>query len=220
MFLKGTIYVTDDEDIVYKAPINNTRIVSLDEDGVLMKDDSILVGTCLLPPIEAKIAEADGNEALYDMTYSNHLLEPYQREFISALLSFLYKGGNLILFLPELGTNNREKLVQHMYTLYGIHIGLIGHMNPSVANCYYDERCLPMWINMIYSVNVFTPYEYLELYPLDCKISDISMQKLLMEINPYGSSIKDKIDYILSLQKQLHKNPNVRPAISSSFRRD
>jgi hypothetical protein len=220
MFLKGAIYVTDDEDVVYRAPSNTTRVVSLDEDGVLIKDDSMLVGTCLLPPIEAKIAEADGNEQLYDMCYSNHLLEPYQREFISALLSYLYKGGNLILFLPEIGTNNREKLVQHMYNLYGIHIGLIGHMNPNVANCYYDEKCLPMWINMIYQVNVLSPYEFLAMYPIDCKISDISMQKLLTDINPYGSSIQDKINYILNLLKQLHKNPQVRPAISSSFRRD
>ena len=117
MFLKGTIYVTDDEDIVYKAPANNTRIVSLDEDGVLLKDDSILVGTCLLPPIEAKIAEADGNEQLYDMAYSNHLLEPYQREFISALflvfkslgVSSLSTKTNSISFTLGFGLSKIDK---------------------------------------------------------------------------------------------------------------
>ena len=86
--LKGTIYITDKEEIIYTTPLNsNTKIISLDEDGILMENDAILVGTCLLPPIEAKIAEADGNEQLYDVIYSNHLLEPYQQQFIAAMLS-------------------------------------------------------------------------------------------------------------------------------------
>jgi hypothetical protein len=32
MILKGTIYLTDKEEVVYNAPRNNTKIVSLDED--------------------------------------------------------------------------------------------------------------------------------------------------------------------------------------------
>lgn len=218
--ITGTIHVTDNEDIVYQAPMNGGKIVSLDEDGLLIKDDSILVGTCLLPPIEAKIAEADGNEQLYDVVYSNHLLAPYQREFISALLAYLYKGGHLILFLPEIGTNNREKLVQHMYSLYGIHIGFIGHPNPLIANCYYDERCLPIWLQMIYEVSVISPYEFLTQYPIGGTINQGIMSKLINEINPYGQTIQDKVSEILKLQKLLHKNPNVREAIGSSFRKD
>lgn len=216
MILKGTIYITDNEDIIYQTPLNgNTKIISLDEDGVLMENDAILVGTCLLPPIEAKIAEADGNEPLYDTIYSNHLLEPYQQQFISALLSYLYKGGNLILFLPELGcTNTKEKFIYHMYKLYGIHCGLIGHPDLSVSNYYYDERCIPLWLNMIYSVHVISAYEYLYMYPADAIIQNIAiLSELIDEINPYGESINDKINYILHLHKLIHKQPSVKPAI-------
>ena len=54
--LKGTIYITHNEQIVYQTPLNsNTRIISLDEDDILVKNDAILVGSCLLPPIEARI---------------------------------------------------------------------------------------------------------------------------------------------------------------------
>ena len=125
--IKGTAYITDNPEIIYNTPMNsNTRIVSLDEDDVLVKNDAIITGTCLLPPVQAKIAEADGNEQLYDTIYMNHLLEPYQQQFISALISFLYKGGNLIFFLPEIGyTNTMEKFIALMYSRYGIHIGLI-----------------------------------------------------------------------------------------------
>ena len=61
MFLKGTIFVTDNVDLVLKSSINNTKIISLDEDGVLPQSPNIVGGLCLLPPIDAKIAEGDGS---------------------------------------------------------------------------------------------------------------------------------------------------------------
>ena len=87
--LTGTIYITDKEDIIYQLDLRKTRIINLDEDGVLMDNPAIIGGTCLLPPIDAKIAEADGNEQLYDSIYSNHLNMPFQKEFIGALISYL-----------------------------------------------------------------------------------------------------------------------------------
>jgi hypothetical protein len=49
-------------------------------------------GTCLLPPIDAKIAESDGDEMKYDACYSTHLLQPYQRQFIASLIGYLFRG--------------------------------------------------------------------------------------------------------------------------------
>ena len=107
-----------------------------------------------------------------------------------------------------------------MYINYGIHVGLIGHPNPQVANCYYDERCIPLWLNLIYSVHVISAYEYLYMYPEDAVIQNNAvMSELIDEINPYEQSINDKVNYILRLHKLIHKNPNVRPAISCSIRR-
>lgn len=215
--LKGTIFITDNLDVIYSAPIglNQTRIISLDEDGVLGNIPGLIGGTCLLPPIEAKIAEADGNEQMYDRHYSSHLLLPYQQEFISALIAFLYKGGNLILFLPELGCNNTAvKLIQHLYTIYGIHPGLIGDPNPQIANCFYDAKCIPIWLNLIFIANVITPQEFLIMYPIDAVISNNSvMFKLIEDIRPYGETTNDKIKYINRYHKLIHKNPKCVPAI-------
>lgn len=219
--LKGTMYITDDPNVVYNLPMDNnrTRVISMDEDNTLIENDGILVGTCLLPPIEAKIAEADSNEPLYDNIYSNHLLEPYQQQFISAILSYLYKGGNFILFLPETGTITRDKFIYFMYRNFGVHIGIIGHPNPQAANWYCDERCIPLWLNMIYSVHVISAYEYLYMYPIDAVIQNNAIiSDLVYEINPYADTINEKINYILKLHKLIHKNPNVRPVIGCSVR--
>ena len=75
--LLGTIYITDNDQIIYQANLSNTKIINLDEDGTLMENPAFIGGTCLLPPIDAKIAEADGNEQLYDSIYSQHLNMPF-----------------------------------------------------------------------------------------------------------------------------------------------
>lgn len=214
--LKGTMYITDSLDLIYNTPINQfSKIISLDEDDVLGNMKDVIGGTCLLPPMEAKIAEADGNEQMYDRIYSNHLLLPFQQQFISALIAFLYKGGKLILFLPELGyTNTSEKLIEHLFRAYGIHPGLIGHPNPQIANWYCDAKCIPIWLNLIFMAGVLTAKEYLIQYPVDASITNESvMMALIDQINPYGSTIREKRNYILRYHKLLHNNPNCVPAI-------
>ena len=215
--LKGTVFITDKPEVVYNTPLNqNIRVINMDEDGIRMEHPSILVGTCLLPPVQAKIAEADGNEMLYDTIYNNHILEPHQQEFISALLSYLYKGGNLLFFLPELGyTNTLDKFIQIMFNRYGIHIGKIGAQNPVESQCFYDEKCIPIWLNMIYSVRVISGLEYLYQYPEDAVINTNVMDDLIRELSPYGETIGDKIYYINRLHRLVHINPRVKPAIIS-----
>lgn len=216
MILKGTIYVTDREDIIYTVDLNTTKIISLDEDGILREDKNIINGTCLLPTVSCKIAEADGDEYRYDIEYSNHLFQPFQQQFIASLLAYLYIGGNLIFFLPELDseTCTLRKLIQHIYTLYGIHIGHIGNPDPNMANFYLDESCIPIWMNMIYTSRAIGAGEYLYYYPIDAELNNkLVIDILLEEINPYGKNINEKIAYIERLRKLIHKNPNVRPAI-------
>lgn len=217
--LKGTIYITDDVNVVYQFPIGPmNKIINLDEDDVLPENNNIIGGTCLLPPINAKIAEADGDEHTYDMCYMNHLQEPYQYMFIAALLSFLYKGGNLLLFLPELGyTNTRDKFVQFMYVLYGVHIGVINNPNPMVGNCYYDNTAIPIWLNLIYCSRVISGKEYLIMMPEDADVlnNDRVIDMLMMELKPYGESIQDKLMSLRDMHKALHKNINVITPIRS-----
>lgn len=215
--LSGTIFVTGDEDVIRSAPLNRVKIISLDEDGIL-EGTNFIGGTCLLPPMEAKIAEADGNEQLYDSVYSNHLLLPFQQEFITALIAFLYKSGNLILYLPEIGyCNTTMKLVEHLYRLYGIHPGIIGDQNPANANCYYDDRCIPIWLNMIFCARVISAKEYLLKLPNNATIINNKVIMLLIEeLQPYGNSINEKIKEILRYHKLLHRNPNCRLAIHSA----
>ena len=214
--LTGTIFITDNEEIIRAVPLNQVKIISLDEDGIL-EGSNFIGGTCLLPPMEAKIAEADGNEQLYDSYYSNHLLLPFQQQFITALIAFLYRGGNLILYLPEIGyCNTTRKLVEHLFRLYGIHPGIIGEQNPQEANCFYDVRCIPIWLNLMICANVISAKEYLLKLPVDATINNQKVFIVLIDqLQPYGQTINEKITTILRYHKLLHRNPNCRLAIQS-----
>lgn len=212
--LTGSIFITSQEEIIYKEDCITqlTRIISLDEDDVLPKNfPGLIGGTCLLPPPTAKIAEADGNEQLYDQIYSNHLILPFQQEYMAALISFLNIGGRLIIFLPSVGQDNTfDKLIYHIQGIYGIHIGNLDSKDPNAFNCWYDFTHINQWINLIYYyTNQFTGYQYLITYPYNSVIPDNVMKKLLMDLNPYGTSIEQKLDVIKSLRKELQINRNI-----------
>lgn len=216
--LKGLVFITGDINVVYNSPIGPLfKVISLDEDHTLGENKDIIGGLCLLPPMEAKIAEADGNEPLYDMIYNRHLLEPSQKEFIAALLAFLYKGGNLLLYLPEVGYNNtKSKLIEHLFKTYGIRPGIYGDPNPQIANCIYDVKCIPMWLNMIYLAGVIGPEEFLFMYPEDAVIYHNEVMMLLIEqLNPYGETLFDKERYIQRHHHLIHKNPKVIMVLKS-----
>ena len=217
--LKGQIYITDDVNVVYQFPIGPmNKIINLDEDDILPENNSIIGGTCLLPPINAKIAEADGDERSYDTFYIDHLQAAYQQQFIAALLSFLYKGGNLLLFLPELGyTNTRDKFVQFMYALYGIHIGITNHPNPQMSMCFYDQTAIPIWLNLIYSARVINGIEYLTLIPENADILNNPqvVDMLMSELRPFGLNLNERLNSLVSIHKALHKNANVITPIKS-----
>lgn len=219
IILKGSINITSDIDVVYNYPLDiNNKIINLDEDGLLQEDDkNIIGGSCLLPPMLAKIAESDGNEYDYEMLYKDHLLQPYQQQFIAALIAALYRGKNLLLFLPELGyTFTRDRLSMYLFQLYGIQVGILEFdekvgIYPKIP-CYYDISSTPIWLNLIYEARVIGPYEYLINYPIDANLRSNSkiLNMLINDIRPYAKTINEKINIISDLHKKLHKNPNIR----------
>lgn len=217
--LLGSIFITSNEDIVLNEDCVNflTRIVSLDEDNVLPESPVVIGGTCLLPPPTAKIAEADGNEQLYDQIYSEHLAAPFQQEYMAALLSFLYIGGKIIMFLPSVGYDNTyDKLLFHILGIYGIHIGNLDAKEHSAKMFWYDMNHTPQWIDLIYNyTNQITPYEYLIKYPYNLPIPGLIMNKLLFDLKPYGVSFNDKVEVIKSLRKQLQINRNITLPVES-----
>lgn len=212
--LNGSMDITNNLDFVREMMFSNNpniRIVSLDEDNILPTDHPLILGgTCLLPPMDALIAEADGDEQLFDNCYGNHFNDPFVTQFVGALIIFLHNGGNIIFFCPELDTNIGKKFLQHFWVRYGIQIGII-----DINQCSFDYSCIPIWLTFIYMASVIHPFELLYFYPEDAMIPNNIMDKLLMEISPVGT-YEEKVKYILDLRSKLKNNPNTIVPLRSS----
>lgn len=219
-FLNGTIFITSNKDDVYNTNLLMTKVISMDEDDSIQVNNlgnGGIVGTCLLPPIPALIAEIDGNAEMYTKIYQSHLLDAYQQQFISALIAYLYKKGNLLLFLPEMGNNTKESFINNMYILYGIHIGELNSLDPRKI-CYYDERCIPIWLNMIYTSRVISYQEYLYQLPLEAPLNNPQVIEMLIdEMRPYGNTVNERLEEISKFRKAIKTNPNVRNAIGGLY---
>lgn len=210
--LKGSMYITNN---INDINLFNSVIIDMDEeDSIKIKNPNIIKGTLLLPPPQAMIAEADGNERLYDEIYSNYLLSPKIKFFIGSLIACLYKGMQVIFYIPSDFNNTILKFSHHLFGLYGIHPGIVGAKIPEISNWYFKDSFIPMWLCMLYMNNVISPHDYLYLYPIELIIPEDVMGKLINDINPYGTNINSMINYIASLHRDIKFYRNIESPIS------
>ena len=209
--LKGNIQITDNIDfvreILYSVP--NIKIIDMDDEEhkLPQQHPNVIGGQCLLPPVDAMIAEADSDEPLFDSIYATHLGDKFAYQFICGLVIYLYNGGNLLLYCPDGGSTVFKKFLQFMWILYGIKIGITPY-----ENAVYDESCIPIWLGMIYKTNAFDSIEFLREYPIDAMIPGEIMDKLLVELSPLGD-FNQKSQYILDLRKKLKEKPDIKVPI-------
>jgi hypothetical protein len=95
-------------------------------------------------------------------------------------------------------------------------------VNPNNNQCFYNLKCIPFWLNILYTRDLITCYEWLLLMPLDAYTIEgvlggnpAIFLRVVENINPYVESndIKDKIQYVKEYHAKLHKNPKLIPAL-------
>lgn len=224
--LKGLMLLTGDQNKIYKLILQGYIVINMDEDETIdlskLPQNLFLEGCNLLPPIPAKQAEVDGNEQAYDSIYRSHLHTHANIDYITALIAYSYKGGNIVFYLPEIGyTNTQDKFTFFMFTEFGIHIGKLEASTLQESKYFCDTRYIPMWSEMLYMANIINPYVFLTLYPNDynmlCNHPQIII-KLLNDIKPFIKNDKDfkaQTDWIYR-EQQIIKNKkyaDVRPAL-------
>jgi hypothetical protein len=214
MILKGNILITSDKNIIFQTinTMPDVKIISLTEDNDLnMNPGYFISGTVLLPPIDAVIAEIDGDEQKYDMIYYNHLSYPIVQEYMSTIIAFLYKGGKLLLYFPNEEYNNTMiKLLNFIMAIYGIHIGILGDLNYDNASCYFDANLEWYQLDLIYYYTGIIDWrEYLYYYPIDVPINNQMVNLLMNQIKPYGDTYEQKLNVIKRLRVGIKEKPNL-----------
>lgn len=210
---KGTMRIVKDPNIIRCIPYNkNIIVINLDEDDEYNLNNLkyVMGGTCLLPPMDAMIAEANGDANDYDIIYHNHLYEPFQLEYFSALLAYIYTKGDIIFYYPQDDiecTNTFIKFLEHIYTAYGIHIGYFYPKNRSEL-FFIDVRRYGFILDQLFMVGVINVYCYLFEKDINDIIPRQVIDKVVHDFNPYEDTYADAVEHIRNYRLLIHKKSN------------
>lgn len=213
--IKGDISITDNLNFINDlllSPQPNVKIIVLEEETNLpLNHPNVINGSCLLPPIEALIAEADGDKPLFDALYNDYLNTPFVYEFMCAILLALHNGTSIIMYYPVLNSGNViiQNLLGFIYQKYGIGLGVIGYNRTT-----FNPNYIPLWDSAMYMLNGISAMEFLYYYPENIRIDDDVINKILIELRLYTTP-EQKDSYIHGLVHKIKENKNLKIALQS-----
>lgn len=210
----GRIDATNNWDIangVLMDPMSQVIVIDMEDDisanPELRNHPRFIGGGCLIPPMEALIAAADGEAQVFKMMYAEHFETPFVDSFVAALIISLINGRQLLLYYSdELGI--METMIDIFWARYGIKIGSVGE-----HDCEFDPTCIPIWLQYAYQENNIDARSFLFNYPLNVRINYSMMQKLIVDIMPVGSDDEEKAKEIYRMVQLLKETPNLENPI-------
>jgi hypothetical protein len=208
----GDISITDNLDYVRDVLIQNpypnamVKVLDLEQDSptLPLEHPNVLGGRILLPPIDALIAEQDGDENRYNAIYTKYFQEQSVSAFMEAVISALLLGTTMILYLPNHeGFATPRKLMDVVGYLYGIHIGVAGEVPAQYE--VGDVNCVKCWLCGAYKNNALSPREFLYLYPT-AQDNPEMINKLIYDI---GLVDNNPLEALNRISLQLKEKPNL-----------
>lgn len=208
MIANGTLFITNDMNLAVSSVNQNTKILMLTESVEYDHNAPDLIsGVCLLPPPMAKIAENDGDAQRFYGIYTEYLLSDVPVDFFAIILSYLYKGGNFVLYTEsDLSEPWVSALLNHILMYYGITTataanppGYDMNFNNSNANIVYNSR------------NMDWKQYLLEFDTTKARIPDHLLEKLYYDSGVIPHSVSNPsvaIDIFNQLSVAFKKSPN------------
>lgn len=208
-FFKGNLALIYNPMVVQDILMSDPYVVvfSLDEDNdkpMLDPDrnQKVVMGTMLLPPIDAMWSLTGGEWDKFQMEYYTHLISPEVTEFIFMMIGMMYKGYKLVLYYPDDSSDVIKYLLQFFLNNFGIHI-----CEPSKQYDLfsYDENRVPMYLCGIYYSGIIAPNEFLSLYPMSTAIPNDIYPKLVYDMKLVGNDLSEKIKLVDEIRKKMHE---------------
>ena len=206
MFTAG-IYITCDPQLVFNAPYVNQRVIAITESGPelnIFPQGLVNMGTVLTPNPEAMAAELDGEYEVSDMIYREYLSGNVQDRFIVLMLAALYKGTNILLYIPKdeyTGLTFKNVLLDHIFRMYGVVIG-----TPEVE-FNFNPNYFPVILSKFYTYDYIDLNEFVLRYPEDIQLSSDVVTKMTMDIRPMITSTDPAVyhNYFIEYIKNCHR---------------
>ena len=212
-FFLGNMALMYNPNIVLDTLSGDVSVVvfSLDEDNDNPmldpeRNKRVVMGTMLLPPVDALWALSGGDFDKFQLEYYQHLTSPEATEFIFMMLGMMHKGYKLIFYYPD----DSSEVIQYLYAFFmnnfGIHICIPSKQFDLFS---YDQTKVPMYACGIYYAGMINPNEFLYLYPIEVPIPNDIYPKLIYDLKPYGVDMAEKVHLIDMLHSSIHKKQNI-----------
>ena len=207
MVLTGQLWATSDINFVQQAMMKGFRIIYLGDPISIdpIEKDKFVVATALTPDYQTMSLQVDGNQEGFINMYIASLNSKPALEMFSVIFACLYRGKNILFFLPPeaSGLNYVQFLLQYIEMNYGVTTQTTSTQfafNPAFSTRVSEL----MYLNNLISCQEF-------LINSD-SLDDISLRKLIDEIHPVvenPSDINCIVKWFSNYKNELLKNINL-----------
>lgn len=208
MLLKGTLYITNDMNVIRNVMTTHKIVVIGDKEENInvLSIPGTVPGSILLPPYEAAMAQLDNNVEVFGQIYYSYLSSPDVQGFIAAILKALEYGINIVLYLSP---NESQMLYSKVFMEYMKSFGII--IGTSQNDFIYDPAADWLVCSMMYIyLNNVTEEEFFLSYPQGAPIPENVCMKLIQRMNPYieDKSLQGYMKYFFEYKERIKQNNN------------
>lgn len=179
--LKGQLWATSDINLVNQAFTQGFKVIYLGDPVSIdpMYKDKFVVSTSLVPDYQTMSLQVDGNIDGFIQMYMASLNSKAAIEMLSVILVCLFKGVNILFYLPPeaAGLNFVQYLLQYIEFNFGIKTQT--RTTQFMFNAT-PENCTKI-IELLYLNNLVTAQEFLVNA---ASLDDMSIRKLVDDLHP------------------------------------
>ena len=184
--LKGQLWATSDINLVNQAIMQGFKVVYLGDPISIdpAYEEKFVKATSLVPDYETMSLQVDGNVDAFIQMYMSSLNSKPAMEMFSVILVCLYKGINIIFFMPPeaAGLNYVQYLLQYIEFNFGI------TTQTKTSNFMFNQEYTERIIELLYLNQLVTAQEFL----INSKsLDDMTIRKLVVDLHPV---VKDPTD--------------------------
>lgn len=201
--LKAQLWATSDINLVNQALAQGFKVIYLGDPISIdpMYKDIFVISTSLVPDYNTLSLMVDGNQQGFIEMYTMSLNSKPAIEMLSVIFTCLYRGTNIIFFLPpeSAGLNFIEYLLQFIYFNYGI------TTQTKTTEFSFDPAYTGRIIELLYLNNLVDATEFLVHSET---LNEITLRKLVGELHPMvndPTDIKQIMAWFSNIKDELLK---------------
>ena len=199
--LRGQLWASSDINLVNNALAQGFKVIYLGDPISIdpYYKDKFIVASILVPDYTTMSMQVDGNEDGFVQMYTAALNSRAGVEMIAAILACLYKGTNILFYIPQEALS--LNYVQYLLMFFEYNYGVTAQTKTTQFS--FNSVFTTKVAQLLYLENLITAYEF--IINADT-LDNMVLQKLVNDIHPMvedPTSIECIINWFSNYKKEL-----------------